>query len=105
MDQQNKLIDQFHKNSAELVEIHITEFRNQEYVDVRIWTLPNPADTKEQKPTKKGVCISIDLLPRLIDALHKAEKALAKGDISPVDERPDTGEGKCLNEQTGGPVE
>lgn len=80
MDQQNKLIDQFHKNSTELVEVHITEFRGQEYVDVRVWTLPNPADSKEQKPTKKGVCLNIDLLPRLIAALQKAEKTLNKSE-------------------------
>ena len=80
MDQQNKLIDQFHKNSTELVEVHITEFRGQEYVDVRVWTLPNPADFKEQKPTKKGVCLNIDLLPRLIAALQKAEKTLNKSE-------------------------
>ncbi len=78
MEQQNKLIDQFHKNSSELVEVNITEFKGQEYVDVRIWTLTNPADSKDRQPTKKGVCINIDLLPRLITALQKAEETFNK---------------------------
>ena len=103
MEQQNKLIDQFHKNSAELVEVNLTEFRGQEYVDVRIWNLPNPAEPGTEQPTKKGICISIDLLPRLIAALQKAGQSL--GDISPIDARSDTDEGKCPNEQTEGPGE
>ncbi len=94
-----KLIDQFHKRSTELVEVHITEFRNQEYVDVRIWTLPNPADSKDWQPTKKGVCINIDLLPRLIAALQKAEKHLAQGHESDAKERSVADEGDTPNEQ------
>jgi len=82
MENQNKMIGQFHKNSTELVEVHLTEFRGQNYVDVRIWTLPNPAEPGTQQPTKKGVCINVDLLPKLIEALQKAETALSKTEES-----------------------
>lgn len=83
MENQNKLVDQFHKNSQELVEIHISEWKAQDYVDIRIWTLPNPAEPETQQPTKKGICINSELLPRLIKALEKAQKTLEKGQDEP----------------------
>jgi len=64
MENQNKLIDQFHKNSQELVEVHITKWKAQDYVDIRIWMLPDPVNEKERQPTKKGICINADLLPK-----------------------------------------
>ncbi|MHA1280832.1 MAG: transcriptional coactivator p15/PC4 family protein [Candidatus Helarchaeota archaeon] len=78
MENQNKLIDQFHKNSQELIEIHITKWKAQDYVDIRIWMLPDPVNEKERQPTKKGICINADLLPKLIKALEKAKKVLEK---------------------------
>lgn len=78
MENQNRLIDQFHKNSQELVEVHITEWKSQDYIDIRIWTLPNPAEPGSQQPTKKGICINAELLPKLIQSLQKAQKMLEK---------------------------
>lgn len=78
MEQKNKKIDQFHKNSTELVKVHTTIFKGHEYIDVRIWTLPNPADPKDRWPTHKGICINVDLLPRLIKGLEKAWENLEK---------------------------
>jgi len=60
-----ELIDQFHKNSIELVEINLNEWKYQLYVDIRIWTL--------EKPSHKGLTLNVDLLPRLIRALEKAQ--------------------------------
>jgi len=79
MGNKNKLIDQFHKNSQEVVEIHITQWKTQDYVDIRIWMLPNPVNEKERQPTKKGICINAELLPELQKALEKARKTLEKG--------------------------
>ena len=45
---------------------------------LRIWTLPNPADPKDRRPTHKGICINVDRLPRLIKALEKARETLEK---------------------------
>jgi len=78
MKNKNKLIDKFHKNSQEVVEIHITQWKAQDYVDIRIWMLPNPVNEKERQPTKKGICINAELLPELIKALEKARKVLEK---------------------------
>ena len=73
-----KLIDQFHKNSIELVEVNLTEWKAQEYIDIRIYYLPDPVNEKDRLPTKKGVCLNIEHLPRLIQALQKAQKLLKK---------------------------
>lgn len=78
MENQNKLIDQFHKNSSEFVEVHISKWKAQDYIDIRIWHLPNPAEPGSQQPTKKGICINSDLLPKLIQGLQKAQKSLEK---------------------------
>jgi len=78
MENQNKLIDQFHKNSQELIEVHLSEWKGKDYVDLRIWHLPDPTKEGEKIATKKGICINAELLPRLIKALQKAEKALEK---------------------------
>ena len=75
-----RLVDQFHKNSQELVGIHISEWKAQDYIDIRIWTLPNPAEPGSQQPTKKGICINAELLPKLIQSLQKAQKTLRKED-------------------------
>ena len=68
-----ELIDQFHKNSIELVEINLNEWRSQLYVDVRIWTLENPAEPGNVRPSHKGIRLSAELLPKLIKGLEKAQ--------------------------------
>jgi len=76
--EKQRLIDQFHKNSIELIEVNITEWKAQEYIDIRIWHLPDPVKSGIAQPTKKGICINAELLPKLIKALQKAQKALEK---------------------------
>jgi len=83
MENQNRLISQFHKNSQELVEIHISEWKCQKYVDIRIWYLPNPAEPGSEQATKKGICLSEELLPKLIKSLEKAKKVLEKSREKP----------------------
>lgn len=68
-----ELIDQFHKNSIELVEINLNEWRYQLYVDIRIWTFEKPSESDNVKPSHKGLTLNVDLLPRLIKALEKAQ--------------------------------
>jgi len=73
-----KLIDQFYKNSLELVRIQLTEWKDQLYVDIRIWVLEDPAKPGSAVATKKGIRIAADLLPKLTEALKKAEGALGE---------------------------
>lgn len=79
-----ELIDQFHKNSIELIEVNLNEWRSDLYVDIRIWTLEKPSEPGNVKPSHKGICLSAELLPKLIRALEKAEARIkAKSETGP----------------------
>ena len=89
MNETKKLIAQFHKNSIELVKINLSEWKSKPYVDIRIWVLEDPARPGSAVPTKKGIRLSIDLLPKLIDALNEASRILKEketGNKSPEKE-------------------
>jgi len=69
----NRLIAQFNKNSVEVIKVSESIFKGKRYIDIRIWAQgENPAEPGTEQPTKKGLCLSIDLLPELIQALKKA---------------------------------
>jgi len=92
MNETQELISQFHKNSVELVKINLSKWKSKLYVDVRIWVLEDPAKPGSAVPTKKGIRLSTDLLPKLIDALGKASRILKgkeHGNKSPEKEKQD----------------
>ena len=69
----NRLIAQFNKNSVEVIKVSESIFKGKRYIDIRIWVQgENPVEPGTEQPTKKGLCLSIDLLPELIQALKKA---------------------------------
>jgi len=74
--EKQKLIDSFNKNSMELVKIHLEQFKGRLYADIRVWVLDKPGQNGAEKATHKGICISADLLSRLIEGLKKAEMEL-----------------------------
>jgi len=74
----NKLIDSFHKNSIEIVKVNLQEWKGRKYLDVRVWLLDNAAKSGGKGPTRKGITLSVEFLPRLIKALEKAQKILAR---------------------------
>lgn len=79
MEEEQRLIDEFHKNSVEILRTSLVKWKDQDFIDVRTWiTSDLPGDKKEQ-PTKKGIRISVDLLPRLIESLEKAQHVLNEG--------------------------
>ena len=89
MNETQELISQFHRNSIELVRINLSEWKSKPYVDIRIWVLEDPARPGSAVATKKGIRISADLLPQLIDALNKASRILKEketGNKSPEKE-------------------
>ncbi len=89
MEDRQQLISQFHRNSIELVKINLSEWKSQPYVDIRIWVLEDPAKPESAVPTKKGIRLSADLLPKLIDALNEASRILKEketGNKSPEKE-------------------
>src|SRR5712671_3370342 len=65
------------KNSRESLRVSIDSYRDHDYIDLRLY-----ADNGvEQVPTHKGLTIRPDLLPAVIEALHKAEAAARKAGL------------------------
>ena len=70
----DKTVSVFQKNKFQEVRVGIREFKGNDLVDVRIWTLTQGSE--EMVPTAKGVSINIHLLPELLKALQGTEKIL-----------------------------
>lgn len=78
MEVKQKLISQFHKNSVELVKVHLQEWRGQPYFDVRVWHSEKPGESGGENPTHKGITLNCELLPDLIKALEKAKDEMGE---------------------------
>ena len=70
----DKTVATFQKNKFQEVRIGIREFKGNDLVDIRTWTMTQGAT--EMVPTAKGVTINVNLLPQLRKALEDAEKIL-----------------------------
>lgn len=69
----------FPKNKFQEVRVGIREFKGNDLVDVRIWTMTQSSD--QMVPTAKGVTINVHLLPQLIKALNDTEKLLKESKL------------------------
>lgn len=69
----NRLIHSFAKNALEEIRVSINIFRGKEYIDIRTYY---KGDDGEFHPSKKGVTMSPELLPDLVEAVQKLEEAL-----------------------------
>lgn len=72
----DKTVASFKKNKFQEIRIGIREFKGNDLVDIRTWTLTQ--GTEEMVPTAKGVSININLLGELKKALAEVEKTLAE---------------------------
>ena len=79
MSQSQKLIAEFRKNAAEVVRVYLTEFKGSSYFDLRIWLQEAPGEPGNLRPSKKGLCLNIELLNDLRQALEKLEAAIEEG--------------------------
>ena len=70
----DKTVAVFQKNKFQEVRIGIREFKGNDLVDIRTWTMTQGSE--EMVPTAKGVSINISLLPELRKALDVVEKEL-----------------------------
>ena len=69
----DRLIATIPKNQAEEIRVGLDEYKGHDLVSLRVWTDPYAGD--ERVPTRKGVSMSVALLPELIAALQEAEAA------------------------------
>jgi len=70
----DKTISVFQKNKFQEVRVGIREFKGNDLVDIRTWTMTQGSE--EMVPTAKGVSINVNLLPQLKSALNEVEKVL-----------------------------
>jgi len=80
MSEGQKVVSQFHKNSIEIVKLCVSKWKGKEYIDLRIWVMQNPAEPGSEVATKKGIRLTADLLPKLIDALNEASRILKESE-------------------------
>ena len=70
----DKTVAVFQKNKFQEIRIGIREFKGNDLIDIRTWTMTQGSE--EMVPTAKGVTINIHLLKDLLKALEEAEKIL-----------------------------
>jgi len=70
-------IYEFQKNALETVIIQFTEFKGKKLIDMRVFYNAGVAQ-EDWRPSKKGISMSVDLIPELTKGLEKAKKAWQK---------------------------
>ena len=70
----DKTVFVIQKNKFQEIRIGIREFKGNDLVDIRTWTMTQGSD--DMVPTAKGVTVNINLLSDLKKALDEAEKVL-----------------------------
>ena len=63
------------KNSREVYQFRLAEFKGHKFLDMRIFTRE---DGKDPAPTKKGLAVSPQLWPQFRAALAQVEAAMIK---------------------------
>ena len=71
-------IYEFNKNPVEKVKIVLEEFRRRQYVDVRVYYDSSNNAVPDWKPTRKGICLSLELLEELYEGIKQALSLIKK---------------------------
>jgi len=71
------LIAEFTKNSVEKIKVHLQRWKNQTYVDLRVYFVD---DEMAEQPTKKGITLNVELLSELKRAVDAALAAVEVGE-------------------------
>ena len=70
----DKTVMVFRKNKFQEIRVGIREFKGNDLIDIRTWTLTQGTD--DMVPTSKGVSMNIHLLPELKKSIEEVEKIL-----------------------------
>lgn len=76
----DKTVFVFQKNKFQEIRVGIREYKGNDLIDIRTWTLTQGSD--EMIPTAKGVSVNVNLLPDLKKALDLVEKELKENKIT-----------------------
>jgi len=72
-----KIVSSFPKNALEEVRAQIVNYKGYDLIDLRVWALKKDGDGVVA--TKKGITLSIELLPALKKAVLALEKEIKSG--------------------------
>ena len=75
----DKTVSVFKKNKFQEVRVGIREYKGNDLVDIRTWTMTQGSE--EMVPTAKGVSINITLLTELRKSLEAVEKELKENKL------------------------
>lgn len=75
----DKTVAVFQKNKFQEVRVGIREFKGNDLIDIRTWTMTQGSN--EMVPTAKGVSINVSLLSQLKNALAEVEKVLKENSM------------------------
>ena len=70
----DKTVKVFKKNKFQEIRVGIREFKGNDLVDIRTWTMTQGTD--EMVPTAKGVSLNVSLLPELKESILEVERIL-----------------------------
>lgn len=74
----SKAICEFKKSPAELVRLTLAEFKGKQYLSIWVFYDASQTETPDWRPSKKGLCLSVDLLDELRAGLEKAAEDQGK---------------------------
>lgn len=75
MSDTSQLIHAFPKNPLEEIRVSLTVFKKKQYLDLRVYY---KGDDGEFHPSKKGLTLSLDLVPDLEEAIRKAREVIGE---------------------------
>jgi hypothetical protein len=67
----DRVIRDIRKNKNENARVQLRTYEGVKLIDIRAFTIP--ADGSDPLPTKKGICLNVQCLRELIEALSEAE--------------------------------
>ena len=70
----DKTVKVFKKNKFQEIRVGIREFKGNDLVDIRTWTMTQGTD--EMVPTAKGVSLNISHFPELKESILEVERIL-----------------------------
>lgn len=70
----DKTVKTFKKNKFQEIRVGIREFKGNDLIDIRTWTMTQGTD--DMVPTSKGVSMNIHLIGELKEAINDVEKIL-----------------------------
>ncbi len=75
-----KLIAEFEKNAQEVVRVQLREFKGHQLLDIRVFY--HPEEGGEMRPSRKGISVSAELVPKIKEAVEAADNALREAGLS-----------------------